>query len=119
MVRLLALVEGPTERNFVQRILAPHLGYHSVEFHSRVIGQPGHKGGVGPWQRAQREMVNLIRQEPGSVFTTMFDYYALPMGWPGKRETIERGLRAGDAITFIESEIERTVKSEVQNLGVI
>ena len=42
MVRVLALVEGPTERNFGQKLIASHLGMLGIEFHPRVIGKPGH-----------------------------------------------------------------------------
>jgi hypothetical protein len=117
MVRTLALVEGPTERNFSQRILAPHLGRLGIAFHPRVIGSPGHKGGVGPWDRAKREICNLIRQEPDSVFTTMFDLYALPNNWPGRKEATENGLKYVDAVAFIEAKISDAIQSEFANSG--
>src|SRR5436309_1791269 len=117
MVRVLALVEGPTERNFGQRILAPHLGSLGIAFHPRVIGQPGHKGGVGPWERAKREIVHLIRQEPRSVFTTMFDFYALPQSWPGRKEVVQNGLKNLAAVSLIESRIGAEIESAVADLG--
>lgn len=117
MVRILALVEGPTERNFSQRILAPHLGGLGVAFHPRVIGQPGHKGGVGSWERARKEICNLIRQEPNSVFTTMFDLYALPTSWPGRQEATSNGLKYADAVLFIEARISEAIKAEFDSSG--
>jgi hypothetical protein len=113
MVRVLALVEGKTERLFGQQVIAPHLGYRGVSFHPREIGAAGHKGGVGPWPRALREIVNLIRQEPGSVVTTMFDLYALPNSWPGREESVARGLKHDTAVAFIESKINDAVRAEL------
>jgi len=112
MVRVLALVEGPTERNFGQKLLAVHLAHHGIEFHPRVIGKPGRKGGVGAWERAKRELLGLMRQEPRSVCTTMFDLYALPSSWPGREEAIKRGLKHLDAITFVEMEIAAALAAE-------
>jgi hypothetical protein len=114
MVRVLALVEGPTERNFGQKLLAAHLADHGIEFRPRVIGKPGHKGGAGPWDRAKRELLALMRQEPKSVCTTMFDLYALPTSWPGREEAAKRGLKNLDAVTFVEREIARAMSAEFQ-----
>lgn len=117
MVRVLALVEGQTERNFGQTLLAPHLGSYGVEFHPRVIGKPGHKGGVGPWERAKKELVRLVRQEPGSAFTTMFDLYALPANWPGRKHAMESGLRNAEAAEFIEQQIANAIQAELKDAG--
>jgi hypothetical protein len=113
MARILALVEGPTERNFGQKVLAPHL-YSSfqLEFHPRVIGIPGHKGGVGPWDRAKKEIIKLIRQEPTSVVTTMFDLYGLPKSWPGREDALDTGLKNDAAVAFIEKNIADAIRLE-------
>jgi hypothetical protein len=102
-------VEGPTERNFCKEIVAAHLGYLGIEFHPRVVGKPGHKGGAVKWERAKKEMVGLIRQEPQSVFTTMFDLYGLPNTWPGREEAQASGLKHLDAVTLIEQRIGEAV----------
>ena len=112
MVRVLALVEGKTERLFGQRVVAPHLGTFNVEFHPREIGTAAHKGGVGPWDRARREIVNLIRQEPGSVVTMMFDLYGLPTNWPGRQEVVTQGLKHDAAVSLIEMRIGEAVRAE-------
>ena len=117
MARVLALVEGPTERNFSQRVLAPHLGYLGVELHPRVIGKPGHKGGVGPWDRCKREILALVRQEPQSLVTTMFDFYALPRDWPGRQEALDAGLRHLEAVLFVERRIDEALRAELSGSG--
>jgi len=38
MIRLIIVVEGPTEANFVRRILAPHLGrFGSLQRHPLLV----------------------------------------------------------------------------------
>ena len=92
MIRGLALVEGPTERNFGQQVLAPHLGHHGVSFSPKVIGKPGHKGGCR-WEVAKREILALIKQGP-QICTTMFDLYGLPDDWPSRaRCKMQEGLQ--------------------------
>lgn len=114
MARVLALVEGPTERNFGQKLLAAHLGYFGIEYHPRVIGKPGHKGGVGAWERAKREILALMRQEPMSTVTTMFDFYALPTDWPGREDARKAGLANVDAVSFVETRIREAVLVELK-----
>lgn len=117
MVRVLALVEGPTERNFGCQVVAPHLGNLGVSFSCRVIGKPGHKGGVGPWERARKEIIGLIRQEPSATHSTMFDLYGLPASWPGQQEVAERGLKHADAACLIEQRIYEAIREEIGDSG--
>jgi hypothetical protein len=111
MIRVAALVEGPTERNFGQQLLAPHLGYHGISFSPKVIGKSGHKGG-NRWEIAKREIIALIRQG-FSQCTTMFDLYGLPSDWPGRSETSRNGLKKRDAARAIESAIEAEIAGVV------
>jgi len=92
VTRLLVHVEGQTEEQFVNDLLAPHLqdhGYTSVS--ARLIGnarQRGKRGGVKPWSEARKAIVNHLRQDTGSSAATMVDYYGLPhtgpKAWPGR-----------------------------------
>lgn len=109
MIRVAALVEGPTERNFGQLILAPHLARHHVAFHPKVIGKPGHKGG-NRWSIAQREILALLRQGFAHC-TTMFDFYALPSDWPGRKDARQKDLMKTAAARAIETAIEADIAS--------
>jgi len=84
MSRVIAVVEGQTEQGFVDDVLAPWLGARGVYITARLVGKPGHKGGVGEYQRARKDMLLLLRQEKGTAITTMFDFYAMPDSWPGR-----------------------------------
>ena len=92
MARLLIHVEGETEETFVNELLAPHLearGYTRVS--ARLLGhsrQRQRRGGIRAWPSVRREISNHLREDPGSLASTMVDYYALPAtgpgAWPGR-----------------------------------
>lgn len=86
MSRVLVLVEGQTEQIFIREVVAPELGLNGVYLSARLIGKPGHKGGVGPYQRARSELLALLKQSQDVYCTTMFDYYGMPDDWPGRKE---------------------------------
>jgi hypothetical protein len=92
MARLLVHVEGQTEETFVNNILSLHLitrGYESVG--ARIIGNARlrrKRGGICPWPTVKNEITRHLRNDAGSVATTMVDFYGLPQGdsngWPGR-----------------------------------
>jgi Domain of unknown function (DUF4276) len=94
MPRLLVHVEGETEEDFVNEILATHLrarGYEDVS--ARKIGsarQRHHRGGARPWNSVRRDILRHLQEDQGCIATTMVDYYGLPKdgerAWPGRRE---------------------------------
>jgi hypothetical protein len=84
--RVIAVVEGQTEQTFVREVLAPWLAERTVFLSPRLVGKPGHKGGVGEYSRAKKDMLALLKQEAGTIITTMFDFYAMPFSWPGREE---------------------------------
>jgi hypothetical protein len=83
MSRVIAVVEGVTEQRFVREILAPYLGQFGIWMDARLVGKPGHKGGVGPYPRAKGDILAVLKTDPAVICTTMFDYYAMPSDWPG------------------------------------
>ncbi len=90
MNRLLILVEGPTERAVIQQVLAEYLALHGLDTQPRVVGKPGHKGG-NAFDKVLPEILALLKQEPNSYVSTCFDYYGLPVDWPGRRESTDCG----------------------------
>lgn len=88
MTRLLVHVEGQTEEQFVNQVLAPHLterGYSSVS--ARMVGnqrQRHRRGGIRNWNSVRKEILNHLKEDPRIFATTMVDYYGLPSTWPGR-----------------------------------
>lgn len=89
MTRLLVHVEGQTEESFVKELLAGHLrsyGYSSVA--ARLLGNArtrSRRGGIRSWDAVQRDIIRHLKEDRGSIATTMVDYYGLPKeSWPGR-----------------------------------
>jgi len=89
--RLIAVVEGQTEQTFIREVLAPWLQHWGIYLSPRLVGKPGHRGGVGQYPRAKKDILALLKQESSTVITTMFDFYAMPFSWPGREEAGRAG----------------------------
>lgn len=76
------VVEGQTEIAFVKELLVPPFSNLGIYLYPRLIGKPGHKGGIS-YDRAKRDILRFLRQERSTYCTTMFDYYGLPDDFPG------------------------------------
>ena len=111
MTRLLIHVEGQTEETFVNSVLAPHLyrcGYESVS--ARLIGNARlryKRGGIKAWSSVRQDILRHLKQDPGSLSTTMVDYYGMPQSgtkaWPGRQVAAnlavdQKALSVGNAI---------------------
>jgi len=102
MVRVHVLVEGEAEETFAREVLPPHFTPRGIYLFPRRLGKPGHKGGVGEYSRARRDILATLKQEPACVCTTMFDYYAMPNSWPN-RETARQKPFAARPIAIEEA----------------
>jgi Domain of unknown function (DUF4276) len=92
MSRLLVVVEGQTELTFVREVLAPYLERFDLLTSPRLVGKPGHKGGIPSFLRFLREIVAILRHDSDIVCTTMFDFYGMPLNWP-QRELAGKALQ--------------------------
>jgi len=91
MARLLIHVEGWTERTFVNEVLRNHLAPHLVS--ARIIGnarQHDQRGGIRSWTHVKKGIVSHLREDRLSFATTMVDYYAMPLAWPGRAQSANR-----------------------------
>lgn len=94
MSRVLALVEGSTEKKFVMEVLGPYLSFKGVYLSATLLGRGRKMGGVGPYIRFRGDMLKAIKQGSANYFTTMFDYYALPDDWPGRRQAKKEDFKS-------------------------
>lgn len=101
-------MEGPTEEKFVKELIAPAFGTLGVSIVATTYGRPRRQGGVPAWGKAKREILGLLKQDTGRHVTTMFDYFRMPLDWPGRRaavaepygeraDMVEEQMRAGIA----------------------
>jgi hypothetical protein len=111
--RVLMLVEGPTERGIIQQALAPYLGARGIYLSPKIVGKPGHKGGVREFKAVAKELRALALQEQDSTVTMLFDYYALPISWPGVRQS--KGCPVERIPDIVEPKIHQAVIEEIGN----
>jgi hypothetical protein len=105
--RVLAIVEGHTECAVLKSTIAAHLGGLGVFLHPKIVGRPGHKGGVyRSFDSVAKEIITLFKQEPHAVVTTFFDFYAMPASWPGVAQAKE-AKQNGRPTAEIAHEVER------------
>jgi hypothetical protein len=87
------LVEGYSEKNFIHRMVAPHLSRLGIDITAPMVmtsfdrkAGRKHKGGGWSFNPWSRDLGYLWRQHGGRAgthFTTMVDLYALPSDFPG------------------------------------
>ena len=103
MKRLHFLVEGPTEKEFVDNLLQDHFIQFGVICDARLITTSRdwsrgkfYKGGIASYGKLRYEIVEAIRNDHGgdSYFTTFLDYYGLPHDFPGVTATGATNPRA-------------------------
>ena len=119
MARLLVHVEGQTEEDFVNEVLAPQLlnhGYTNVS--ARIVGnvrQRDHRGGIRGWDSVKKDIVRHLKEDRNAISTMMVDYYALPSSgnkaWPGRDHA--SSLPFPQKASFIEDALLNDIQSEM------
>lgn len=74
MKRLLVVCEGPTEQEFCNCTLAPHLLSHKVLLSAPVVKKSN--GGIVPWTSLRQQILNHLREE-GIYVSMLIDYYGI------------------------------------------
>lgn len=91
-------------------IFAPELGSKGVFLYPRVVGKPGQKGG-NKFSTVCRELKALIRQEPESTVTMLFDYNGLRDDWP--KLTTTKGKKPQEISLILDLAITAAVGAEI------
>ena len=98
MKRLHITTEGQTEEAFVNKTLKHHLAQFGVYADVRCVltsrkRNKEFRGGMTTYLKAKNDISRWLIEEMHNtdvVFTTMFDYYALPADFPGYAESLEQ-----------------------------
>ena len=82
MKRLLIVCEGPTEQEFCNCTLSPHLRRYDVMVSSPMVKKSN--GGIVPWASLLLQIINHLHEEDAFV-TMLIDYYGIKdnYGFPG------------------------------------
>jgi hypothetical protein len=86
MIRIHVICEGQTEELFINAVVAPALLKSQRILIPSLIGRPGQKGGGVKFSRLFIDLRNRLLGDTSSLCTTFVDYYALPSGFPGKKD---------------------------------
>ncbi len=109
-VEVRVIVEGKTEQNFIERIVAPYLGNKNIGIVATQVSKPGQKGGDVKFERVKKDLRNHLKQRSDTYITTFVDYYGVKE-WPGLNS-----VRPGATPYEIAETINTATKAEVVQL---
>lgn len=111
MKRVYIYCEGQTEEGFINNVFYPYFFNIGITVNpiicttKRTISVK-YKGGVKNFSKIANELSILSKSHPNEIFTTMFDFYGMPMDTPGIANTDTNIYRR---IETIESEIDNNL----------
>ncbi|CAI9429395.1 DUF4276 domain-containing protein [Candidatus Ornithobacterium hominis] len=109
MKRLLIIVEGDTEKEFIDKVLSPYLytkGLQSVD----CFKIKHTKGGLTKYQHIKTDLINCV-YENNVLVSTIIDFYALPKDFP-KYEDAKRIVNKDERLSFLETAIIEDIETE-------
>jgi len=114
MTRVHVVVEGLSERSFVNNVLAPALWRHQVYLTPIVLGFPGHKGGNPNYARFQKDILRQLKEDPSSYCSTMLDLYGLGKDFPGT--PLPPNLSNVEKVIHIEQAVKQDIVTQAPEL---
>lgn len=109
MNRLIIIVEGDTEKEFIDRVLSPYL--YSKGLQSISSFKIKHtKGGLVKYQHLKTDLIKCV-YESNVIISTLIDYYALPEDFP-KYEESKRIINKNERLLYLEKAITEDVENE-------
>jgi hypothetical protein len=87
MVEVIVFAEGPTEEQFIKRLVAPAVRHRQVFVKPQLLktSQNG-RGGAINFDRLKFNARNTLRQRPDAVLSTFLDLYGLDTSFPAFEE---------------------------------
>lgn len=112
------LCEGQTEERFVKEILAPYLQQFNIYPKAILLltsKKKNARGGMLSYVQAKRDLSILLQRYRDNdsehhVFTTMFDFYALPDDFPGHAE-VNKIHDPREQVNYLEKAFANDIKT--------
>jgi len=101
--RLYFVVEGYTEREFVNKSLGPYFaskGIYDVRA-VEITTSKGYKGGLSNYAHLKRDIDNFLKSETDIIVTTFIDFFRLPSSMP-RHNQVEDIAVIDDKIKVLE-----------------
>lgn len=80
--RLIFIVEGETEKEFVENLLVPRFNNEFGFYDIRCFKTKRSQGGVSKYSYLKEDVLRVVN-ESDAIVTTMFDFYMIPKDTPG------------------------------------
>jgi hypothetical protein len=112
MIRVVIICEGRTEKDFVKKIIAPHLLGYGVSASSPILGEPGRKGGDVRNKRVIDDIVDHLETDRNAFCTTFFDFYGMKTDVLGRSEAGKKSDHK-EKKQIVEDAIFKAIKEKV------
>jgi hypothetical protein len=112
-VRINLIVEGLTEKTFVDNILQDHFASQHIYLSCRLVTLGASKGGFSKkhgYKKPKGDILRWLNEDKTAFVTTMFDFYGLPSDFPGMSNL----AKATTNIAKVEL-IETALKEDINN----
>ena len=109
------LVEGQTEERFIKDVFARDFSNYQIYFYpiilttKRIKDGPDFKGGGVSFGKFKNDLMRLLRTPHFNCVTTLFDYYALSVDFPGM-DSRPRGTGI-QRVEHVEKEVKSSFSS--------
>ncbi len=113
-MNIVIIVEGRTEKKFVDEILSPYLYGRGAS--GAIISYPikHSHGGISKYSHVKDDLLKEICKE-NTIVTTMIDFYGLPKSFPGMREVLDsKELDTKKDHLEIVKRLEEELKKDIQ-----
>ena len=109
MKRLIIVVEGDTEKEFIDKVLSPYL-YAKGLISINCFKIKHTKGGLTKYQHLKTDLLNCVN-ESNVLVSTLIDFYALPKDLP-KYQVAKNIVNKADRLAFLEKAIVEDIEAE-------
>ena len=109
MKRLIIVVEGDTEKEFVDKVLSPYL-YAKGLLSVNCFKIKHTKGGLTKYQHLKTDLIKCV-YESNVLVSTLIDFYALPKDFP-KYEEAKTIVNRTNRLGFLEKAIVEDLEAE-------
>lgn len=93
MKKILVLVEGQTEEQFIKKVIYDYLYQQGLCLIPVIIetkevkSGPNYKGGINSYGKIKEDLQKLLGDTSAAIITTMIDFYGLPNDFPSFNHT--------------------------------
>lgn len=113
MIEVIIFAEGPTEEQFVKRVVAPALRHLDIFLKAQTLktSQEG-RGGAVSFDRLKFNARNTLRGRPEAVLSTFLDLYGLDTSFPGYRDA-QRNSDLYRKVAHLESALHTSIVEQI------